>query len=106
MARVRVQGKTGRSAASASADCAVPPSALWVGVASGVFPAAAEPMVHRAASAVAASGSCGHVALRDEPVPRPRAALYARAVLSLLLYESRGATPDRPVVEPAARRRR
>src|SRR4030095_13565247 len=104
MARVRVQGEAGRSASSPLADCALSPSPRLVDVVRGVFPAATERMVHCAASAVAARGPCCPVALRSESLPRPRAALLARAVLPVLVYDSRRAPPDRPVVEPAARR--
>src|SRR5262247_4483556 len=105
MARIRVQGQTGRSAPSRRADCAVSPPPRLVDVVRGVFSAATKRMVHCAAAPAAARRPLDAVALRDEPVPGPAAALSARTVLPLFVHHGGRAAPDRPLVEPAARRR-
>src|SRR5215510_2301100 len=105
MARVRVQGQTGRSASSRPADCAVSPPPRLVDVVRGVFSAATKRMVHCTASPAAARRRGDAVAPGDESVPRPPATLSARTVLPVFVYHGGRAAPDGPLVEPPARRR-
>src|ERR1041384_4432692 len=59
-------------------------------------------MVHRAAVAHAAGRRGDALAAEDEPVPRPRAAVPACALLPVLVHDGQRTPSDRTLVEPRA----
>src|SRR5215471_19023892 len=105
MARVRVQGETGRSEPARAANRAVSSSSRLVDVVRSVRTTAAGSMVHHAASTTAAWRPRDRVAPEYPSVSRPSAALPARPLLSVLVHDTGGTTTNGSVVEPAAGRR-
>jgi hypothetical protein len=82
-----------------------PPPRL-VDVVRGVFPAATKRMVHFAASPAAARRRRDPVAAGDESVPEPPShAFCAHGTTVIRFTTPQERRPDRPLVEPAARRR-
>src|SRR5260221_9172904 len=104
MARVRVQGKAGRSGAPATSSGAVSHAAGLADVVRGNGAGAAERVVFQHAGRVAPGRPQHAEPAPDESVSRPFSALHPRAVLPLQIHDARRAPAEWSVVEPSADR--
>src|SRR5262245_35866198 len=104
MARIRIQGKAGRTVAAAAADRAVPSASRLADVVCGNVDPLAAPVVRgaRRKTTVRRPGDACAAAL--EPLPRRAAPVDPRDVLRVPLHQRRGAPHDRTVVDAAGNR--